>query len=159
MTLENAEDVFEREGRILVRALKPEDLEAVIDIDARNTGRHREEYFKIKLQQHMQETGVKVSLAAEVDGLFCGFLLARVFYGEFGRMEPAAVLDTIAVHPRFQGRGIGSAMMKQLHANLTGLGVPRLQTEVSWDDQRLLAFFHREGFRPAQRIPLDLELS
>jgi len=159
MTLENAEETFEREDRIVVRGLEPRDLEAVIDVDARNTGHRREEYFRIKLQQNLQETGVKISLAAEIDGLFCGFLLARVFYGEFGRMEPAAVLDTIAVHPGFHGQGAGTALLRQLRVNLLGLGVPRLQTEVSWDDQRLLGFFHREGFRPAQRIPLDLDLS
>ncbi len=159
MDLESAQETFEREERIVVRGLQPEDLEAVIDVDAKNTGRRREEYFRIKLQQHLQETGIKVSLAAEIDGLFCGFLLARVFYGEFGRTEPAAVLDTIAVHPRFHGQGVGRALLGQLRTNLLGLGVPRLQTEVGWDDQRLLGFFHHEGFRPAQRIPLDLELS
>lgn len=158
MTLESAEEIFEREDRVFVRGLKPSDLEAVIDIDAKNTGRRREEYFKIKLQQNLQETGIKVSLAAEVEGVFCGFLLARIFYGEFGRMEPAAALDTIAVHPSFQGQGVGAALLRQLRVNLAGLGVPRLQTEVSWDDQRLLSFFHRQGFRPAARIPLDLEL-
>lgn len=158
MELESIEEALEKEGRIVVRGLKPEDLEAVIAIDARNTGRRREEYFKIKLQQNIAETGVKVSLAAELDGCFCGFLLARVFYGEFGRMEPAAALDTIAVHPDFHGQGVGSALLRQLRVNLLGLGVPRLQTEVSWDDPALLTFFQHEGFRPAERICLDLDL-
>lgn len=159
MDLENVEETLEREARIVVRGLQPGDLEAVIDVDAKNVGRRREEYFRIKLQQNLQETGIKVSLAAEIDGLFCGFLLARVFYGEFGRTEPAAALDTIAVHPRFHGQGVGRALLRQLRTNLLGLGVPCLQTEVDWDDQRLLAFFHHEGFRPAPRIPLDLDLS
>jgi len=38
-----------------------------------------------------------VSLAAEIEGLLVGFLLARVYYGEFGTLEPAAVMDTIGV--------------------------------------------------------------
>jgi ribosomal protein S18 acetylase RimI-like enzyme len=104
------------------------------------------------------ESGIKISLAAELDGLFAGFLLARVYYGEFGTMEPAAVLDTIGVHPDFRHQGIGTALMRQLRTNLRGLGVPRLQTEVHWDNRDVLAFCHHEGFRPAQRFCLDLDL-
>ena len=141
-----------------VRSLRPDDLELVVELDARNTGRRREEFFRHKLQQNLVESGVKVSLAAEVDGIFCGFLLARVFYGEFGLSEPAAVLDTIGVHPDFRHRGVGSAMLRQLRRNLFGLKVGRLQTEVEWDSPELLAFFHHGGFRPAARLCLDLPL-
>jgi hypothetical protein len=54
---------------------------------------------------------------------------------------------------------VGSALQRQLHANLSGLGVSVLQTEVSWDDQQLLGFFHHQGFRPAARFCLHLDLS
>ncbi len=159
MELESGQEILEREERIKVRNLVARDLESVIAVDARSTGRRREEYFKLKLEQNLSETGIKVSLAAEIEGLFCGFLLARVYYGEFGRMEPTAVLDTIGVHPDYQKQGVGAALLRQLRTNLTGLGVPRLQTEVDWDDQDLIAFFHRVGFRPAERFSLELDLT
>jgi len=144
--------------RVVVRGLVPADLEAVIALDAKNVGRRRDEYFKVKLRQNLVETGIKVSLAAELDGCFCGFLLARVFYGEFGTLEPVAVLDTLGVHPDFRGRGVGRALLRQLRKNLGALQVGRLQTEVGWDNQELLRFFHAEGFRPAERLCLDLDL-
>ena len=143
---------------VTVRGLKPSDMDAVIALDARNTGRRREAFFRIKLQQNLQETGIKVSLAAELDGIFTGFLLARVYYGEFGTPEPVAVLDTIDVHPDFRGRGVGGALFRQLQVNLHALGVGTLRTEVGWDEQALLRFFHRAGFRPAPRFCLDLTL-
>lgn len=143
---------------IVVRNLRPEDLEAVIRLDAKHEGRRRGEYFRLKLRQNLEETGLKVSLAAEVDGCFAGFLLARVYYGEFGLPEPAAVLDTIGVDPGFAGRGVGAALVRQLRMHLAGLGVPRLQTEVSWESPALLAFFQRQGFRPAARFCLDLDV-
>jgi len=152
------ESVGDREETILVRGLNAEDLDPVIALDARNAGRRRDEYFKLKLQQNLAETGIKVSLAAEREGCFCGFLLARVYYGEFGTPEPVAVLDTFGVHPDFQGHGVGTALLRQLRTNLVGLGVTRLQTEVSWEDQRLLHFFHGQQFRPAERFCLDLDL-
>jgi ribosomal protein S18 acetylase RimI-like enzyme len=151
--------VEERRTEIVVRGLMPEDLEAVVAIDAKSTGRRRDEYFRIKLQQNLKETGIKVSLAAEVDGLFRGFLLARVYYGEFGNVEPVAVLDTLGVHPDTRGLGIGQALMEQLLVNLAGLGVPTLRTEVAWEDSALLGFFQRQKFRPAARFCLELPIT
>lgn len=142
-----------------VRDLRPSDLDAVVKLDAKNTGRRRDEYFKVKLQQALAETGIKVSLAAERDGHFAGFCLARVFYGEFGQAEPVAVLDTFGVDPDDRGHGIGKALLRQLRTNLLGLGIGRLQTEVAWSDQPLLAFFEHAGFSPAPRIALDLDLA
>jgi hypothetical protein len=39
------------------------------------------------------------------------------------------------------------------------LRVGKLQTEVSWDDPELLAFFHGQGFQPSNRFCLDLDLT
>jgi ribosomal protein S18 acetylase RimI-like enzyme len=142
---------------VLIRNLRPADLEAVVAVDAKLIGRRRDEYFKLKLEMARNETGVEVSLAAELDGMFVGFLIARVFYGEFGIAEPAAVLEVIGVNPDFRGSGIGHALLSQLTTNLLGLGVRKVTTEVGWDDQRLISFMHREGFMPAPRFCLDLD--
>jgi GNAT superfamily N-acetyltransferase len=143
---------------VLVRSLGPEDQDAVIAIDARIVGRRRDEFFRIKLRQAFSDTGIALSLAAELDGGVVGFLLARVYYGEFGITERVAVLDVLGVHPDFRGRHVGAALIDQLRTNLLGLGIRTLQTEVAWDDPPLLAFFQHEGFRPAARLCLDLDL-
>lgn len=144
---------------VRVRSLTAKDLDAVIAIDAKNAGRHREEYLKLKFRESLSETGIRMSLAADVDGVLCGFLLAKVYYGEFGTMEPAAVLDTIGVHPEFHGQGVGRALLAQLRTNLAGIGVGRVQTEVSWEDGGLLGFFRREGFTLSHRLCLELDLA
>ena len=87
-----------------------------------------------------------------------GFTLARVHYGEFGVMEPAAVLDVLGVHPGYRGRHVASALIDQLRTNLLGLGIPTLQTEVRWDSPDLITFFQHEGFAIASRLCLDLDL-
>jgi ribosomal protein S18 acetylase RimI-like enzyme len=143
---------------ISVRNLRKQDLEAVIQIDARITGRPRRGYFEVKLKQALADTGIVISLGGEVDGRLAGFLLARVYQGEFGTMEPVAVLDTIGVAPLAARRGVGRALLAQLRANLLALGIERIETEVSWDDQQLLSYFHHAGFRPAPRLCLDCDL-
>ena len=145
-------------ARVLVRRLKPADLDRVIALDAKVTDRRRDEYYRIKLNQALADTGVEVSLAAELDNTFVGFLLARVYYGEFGRIDQRAVLDTFIVHPGFRGQGVGAALLDQLRMNLVGLGIDTLNTEVDWDNQTMLAFFQHQGFVPAPRLILELDL-
>lgn len=154
--MERARELGEQ---VYVRGLTPADLDGVIAIDARITGRRRDEYFKLKFRENLAEAGIRISLAAEVEGALCGFLLARVYFGEFGTVEPAAVLDTIGVRPGSQHQGVGSALLRQLRTNLAGIGVARVQTEVSWDDPMLVGFFRREGFRMSPRLCLDLDVS
>jgi len=143
---------------VVVRGLRPGDLDQVVRIDAKLTGRTRSEYFKVKLAQNLQETGIKVSLAAESKGDFVGFLLARVFYGEFGLLEPTAILDTIGVHPDFSNQGIGRALLRQLNVHLAGLHVTHVQTQVEWRNIELLKFFQKAGYEPAPRFCLSLEI-
>ena len=144
---------------VLVRNLRPTDREVVIVIDAASVGRRREKFLALKLAQAFADTGIAVSLAAEIDGHVVGFVLARVYYGEFGVLEPAAVMDVIGVHPDFRGRHVAAALLDQLRTNLLGLGIPRLQTEVQWNHPDLITFFQREGFTVAQRLCLDLDLN
>ena len=143
---------------VVVRNLRAMDLDAVILLDAKNVGRRRDEFFKLKLRQALSDTGITVSLAAELDGAFVGFLLARVFYGEFGVTEPVAVMDVIDVHPDFRGHHVATSLLDQLRTNLLGLGIGVLRTEVGFDSTELVGFFRREGFVLAQRLCLDLHL-
>ena len=143
---------------MVVRNLLPEDRDAVVGIDARIMGRRREEFFKLKLRQASSDTGIAVSLAAEIDAAVVGFLLARVYYGEFGITERVAVMDVLGVHPDFRGRHVGGALLDQLRTNLLALGIKTLQTEVGWENRELIDFFHREGFLLAPRLCLDLDL-
>ena len=144
--------------QVVVRNLRPADLEAVVHLDTVLTGLRREEYFKVKLAQALSDTGIMISLAAELEEDFVGFCLARVYYGEFGKLVPTAVLDTFGVHPVWTKRGVGRALLVQLRTNLQALGITELQTEVEWENQRLLSFFHHVGFKPAARLALDLNL-
>jgi ribosomal protein S18 acetylase RimI-like enzyme len=140
--------------RIPVRSLRKDDLDGIVALDAKLTGRDRRAYFEAKLREVMSESGVRISLLAEVDGQVAGFIMARVDYGEFGRAESAAVIDTIGVAPAHSHHGVGSALLSQLLANLHVLHVEYVRTRVTWNNFTLLGFLGRNGFAPAQQLVL-----
>lgn len=138
--------------RIMVRAMREDDLRALTEIDRRITGRDRSAYFKRIVHEALFESDVRVSLVAERDGGVAGFIMARVDLGEFGRVEPVAVMDTIGVDPDYRDQGIGRALLSQLLINLATLRVEHIRTEIGWHDHTLLAYLDRCGFRPSQRL-------
>lgn len=149
-------DDFEALSRdiVPVRSMTADDLDALIAIDRHVTGRDRRVYYERKLAETLDESGIRVSLVAEIDGRPVGFVMARLDFGEYGRTEPEAVIDTIGVDPANTGHRIGTAMMSQLMANLSALKVERVRTEVVWNNHGLSAFLDRCGFAPAQRLAL-----
>ena len=138
--------------RTPVRTMTDGDLGALIAIDRRITGRDRSAYFERKLAEALHESDVRVSLVAELDGRPVGFIMVRVDFGEFGRIEATAVMDTVGVDPDYREQGIGRALLSQLLTNLSTLRVERIRTEIDWRDRELLGFLDRCGFRPSQQL-------
>jgi len=143
---------------IPVRSMAARDLAALVEIDCRITGHERAKYFERKLADALTDSDVRVSLVAELDGVPVGFIMARVDLGEFGRVDTTAVLDTIGVHPDYQNRGVGRALVSQLLINLGTLRVESVRTEVDLKGRELLAYLDRCGFRPSQQLCFDKSL-
>jgi len=157
MTIDGEVDVenLETTPVVLVRSMREDDLEAVVAIDAASTGRHRPHYFQRMLMRTVKEADFQISLVAEVEGVVAGCVIATLFYGEFGVMEPAASIDAIGVLKGYRRQHVGQALMRQLRLNLSGLRIETVRTEVLWDDFDLLRFFKSEGFAPGTRICLE----
>ena len=144
---------------VQVRTLRLDDEPWVVRIDAQHSGRPRQQFYELKLREAEENTGIRVSLAAEVRGEPAGFLMARLYYGEFGLPEPVAILDALGVAPHFAGQHVATALLEQLSVNLRGLGIERIQTQVEWGEWDLLRFFEHAGFQPAPRLCLELDLA
>jgi ribosomal protein S18 acetylase RimI-like enzyme len=142
----------------LVRAMRGDDLEAIVAIDAVAAGRRRPRYFGLMLERALGQASLQISLVAELGERVVGFVLASLYYGEYGVMEPSASIDAIGVALGFRGRHVGKALMRQLRLNLGALHISSLRTEVSWDDFELMAFFKSEGFAPSGSMCLERKL-
>jgi len=141
-----------------VRGLAPADLAAILTIDRRVTGRKRDSYLAGLFDEALNDSAIRVSLVAK-RGMTVGFIMAKTDFGDFGRPEPTAVIDSIGVNPDFAGSGVGTAMLSQLFVNLDALHVERVETVVAPENFDLLGFFYKAGFSPSQRLALVKRLS
>jgi len=137
------------------RPLQATDLPAMQQLGERLFGYRRDDYYRIRLHEALEESGVRVSLAVDIDDRLAGFIMARTDFGEFGRSEPAAVIDTIEVDPGYAHHHVGSALLGQLCSNLGALRIDAARTEVAWNQFDLLAFLDASGFRPSQHLALE----
>ena len=86
----------------------------------------------------------RIALIAEIDALVVGFLVASV-------VAPQAELESIAVAGEAQGRGLGTALLEALIAELRLAGAGELELEVRESNRAAAAFYARAGFREVGR--------
>lgn len=151
-------DDFEALARdkVYCRSLLEADLQALIRVDRKSNGNDRSVFYNRKVKEALDESGIRVSLVAEVDKSIVGFIMARVDFGEFDRTEPVAVLDSIVIDPGFRHQHIGSALLSQLLANLATLRLEKIRTVVMPDHFDVLGFLMGNGFHPGQRLTFSL---
>ena len=93
-------------------------------------------------------------LLAELDGRPVGY--AMVSIGQkppiMWDTEPAAELHTLSVLPECRDHGIGSALMKAVHAELRQRGIDQMVINVLAANERALKLYRRYGYRPTGHI-------
>jgi ribosomal protein S18 acetylase RimI-like enzyme len=138
-----------------VRALRPDDLERVIEIDQRIVGRSRRGFFEKRLAAALGGADKVIAVAVEDRGVLAGYAIARVQGGAFGGVDPVAILDAVGVDPDRQTRGLGRYLIEGIVRGMKKRGVPELRTQVDWADQALLRFFAASGFALAPRLVFE----
>ncbi len=90
-------------------------------------------------------------LVAEADGAIAGYAC----WGPIPGSQESADLYWIVVHPRFQGRGVGSALLEAAEAWMSAAGRPRVYVETSTRPQYLptRAFYTACGYHLASELP------
>jgi N-acetylglutamate synthase-like GNAT family acetyltransferase len=142
-----------------IRDMRPEDLREIVRIDRGITGRDRSAYIAGLLNETIEDSAIRVSLCARLEGAIAGFVMARADLGDFGRTEPVAVVDTIGVATDQRHKGIGRQLMERLFANCAELQIERVETLAASHDLALLGFFQRVGFSPSQRLAFARRLA
>lgn len=137
------------------RPLRMDDLERVIAIDAAHSGHSRRRFFEKRFAAAGAQPEDFVHLGAVQGGSLCGFVIARLHRGEFGREQTVAVLDAIGVETESRERGIGQLLMRELAEVMRVRGVRTLQSQADWTNHELVRFFATVGFNLAPRLMLQ----
>jgi GNAT superfamily N-acetyltransferase len=80
-------------------------------------------------------------VALDGQGFPCGFLFCSRI------SDRAAMIPQIAVHPAYQGRGVGNALMNSSFAQLKALGFRSVSLTVTKKNRRAFEWYQRLGFR------------
>jgi len=145
--------------KLEIRLLREDDFEDIVEIDTRVTGRPRHDYIGRKFEHAIQGAGqLGTSYVAQLDVKVIGFIMGDAYLGEFGIAADTATIDTIGVHPDFEGHGIAKRLMVEFTSHCRSAGVKRIHTLVEQTDEQLLRFFDHMGFGPAKVLSLELKL-
>jgi len=140
---------------LTVRGVREEDLPALVEIDSMASGASRAEYLQDKARRPLEGEPGALALVAESEGRVVGLLMGQVFTGEFGSPEAVAIVDTVDIHPDFQGRGTGRRLMGEFLLRAKKAGATQVRTIVDWSQWDLLGFFRTLGFAPGTGIVLQ----
>ena len=148
------------ESTIKIRLMKADDFDAVVGIDEKVFKASRPEYYELKFEMLFSSKDyLPASLAAEnEDGTVVGFVMGRIYVGEYGIFQEEATLDTIGVDPSCQHKGIGEQLINEFMDHLREVGVQKINTLVDWNDTKLINFFSSNQFSPSKTINLERRL-
>ena len=96
-----------------------------------------------------------LSLIAEYNGYFAGFVLARLIYAGLP-MTGVGMIFFIAVKPDYQGHGIGSLLIENLKNNCRAQGIKTIRALVPRGETRTVKYFDGFGFSPSATMNLDV---
>jgi predicted N-acetyltransferase YhbS len=142
---------------VSIRAMERADLAVVVELDALVFGNVRSAYFERRLAalDENDADARMIFLVADYQDTVIGFVMGTLAYGEFGLTQVTVILDSIAVHPRYQQQGIGRQLIEAFIKRSTMQGAAAVYTLVNWDNWMLLKTFHALGFVLASTIPLE----
>lgn len=158
---------------ITIRRLRADDIDAIIEIDAKAIGEAKPEYWRRKLALYLAEqdleaitaadqflSGIDPQLArvAEVNGRVVGFMIGEIRSWEF-RQPPTGWITAMAVHPDYRRQGIGRRLLAEVLDYFREKGIENVRTMVEWSDGEVLSFFTAMGFDRGPFIELEKKLN
>ncbi len=138
-------------GEFQVRPFKPEDLEAVVNI---NLSTLPENYSSSFYLNHYYSYP-KAFIVADNGGEVVGYAMCRVEYGlsnvKFGFCHKGHVIS-VAVLPEHRKRGMGRALMDSAMVAMKAYGSSEFYLEVRVSNQPAVAMYEKLGYHVAKRL-------
>ena len=121
-----------------LRPYAPSDLAELYAID-QSCYEPRIAYSRTELRWYLAQSGAKC-LIAESAGEIAGFILTE-------QNGSRAHIITIDVLEPWRRRGVGTALLTEIEAQLAAGGVRKVELETATTNQAAVAFWQRHGYR------------
>ena len=120
---------------ILIRKFQPSDFQWIIDIERRVFNQH-DPYLYMKFYELYPDTFI----VANINGFIVGYVVG------FQTQEGIGRIFSLAVHPSYQRRRVGSHLLKEIIRLFGEMGLNEIILEVRSDNIRAKKFYERHGF-------------
>lgn len=144
--------------RTTIRDVRRGDLEAVIALDAQETGVEKRDYFRALLRRYGEAANAERRFLVAVDGdTVDGFIVGEVRDWEFGS-PPCGWVFAINVRPGARQAGTGTRLLQAMCAIFRKAGTHTVRTMLSRENTLILSFFRSQGMTTGPLIPLEMSL-
>ncbi len=145
---------------IKIRLMEYEDFEAVVRIDEQVLKVSRIEYYEQKFELLFKSGEYLPTsfVAQDENETIVGFIMGKLYIGEYGISREGAAIDSVGVDPDYQHQGIGEKLMDGFVYHLRQLGVKKINTLVDKNETRMMHYFDANQFSPSKSV-INLERS
>jgi len=127
----------QRSTAVLLRPLRPEDLESVYEID-QACYPPQIAYSRRELRWYLRLPGAE-GIVAEREGRIAGFLLSAYW-------ERTGHIITIDVLEEFRRAGVGTALVRECEVRFKQRGVTTIEIETAVNNPAAIAFWNQHGY-------------
>lgn len=144
-------DVAKDGGKIEIREIMEEDLEAILELDRKIVGKERSVTYKNPIGTYLGGD-FGLSFVAIDKKKIVGFVM--------GQLEGPGKgwIQTIAVDPEYRRQDIGARLVKALLARYQSKGIDTVHIAASWRDAGMLSFLNSLGFTRGEMVELEKTL-
>jgi len=140
-------------GAVNIRPMTRSDIHAVLALD-RGIGKGRG-FLSYKDMAATDPGGpLDLSFVAEVEGKLVGFIMTRLAYLMIPFTE-VCIIQGILTDPAYQGRGVGSELVRRLLDYCQAEGINTIRALVPERNKELQHFVETHGFRRSTIINYD----
>ena len=157
------EKIMER-AQVRQRPVMEKDVEEIIRIDAKITGRPRPHFWRKKIASYwdgsLEDLGGRDPLScrvAEAEGKVVGFMMGDIRAWAFG-LERSGWIEVLGVDPEYRRLGVGKLLAQALFQHFKKNGVSRVFTMVETGEEDLLTYFQSLGFKQGSYVNLEMEI-
>ncbi len=138
-----------------IRPLSGDDIDRVIAIDRKLSGRSRRGFFQSRLAAALREPSGFIYVGVCEGETLSGFAMARLQAGDFGMETSVAVLDAIGVDPESQSTGLGRKLLAGIEDIMRQKGIREIHSQLDWNNHAMMRFLDAAGFQMAPRTVLS----